>query len=111
LPLTALRRAERKAAVPDLSIRILSTEGGVAFDPCSAPPSSTVTWNNQTRQTHQITSGTFSTDPILAGMSSRPDFVIDFQASGTIDYFCTLHENEAGTIVVTPVQPMPPEGD
>ena len=97
--------------MPDLSIRILSTQQGVEFDPCSAAPSSTVTWNNQTKQTHQITSGTFSTNPILAGMSSRPDFVLDYQASGTIDYFCTLHEGESGTIVVTQVQPMPPEGD
>lgn len=97
--------------MPDLSIRILSTQNGVEFDSCSAPPSSTVTWNNKTNQTHQITSGTFSTDPILAHMSSRPDFVIDYQATGTIDYFCTLHEGESGTIVVTAVKPMPPEGD
>jgi plastocyanin len=95
--------------MPDFSIRISSTDTGVKFDPLSAPPSSCISWNNTTSETHQITYETFSTEPILAGMSSRPDYVIDANASGTITYFCTLHEGESGTIDVEQAVPMPPE--
>lgn len=95
--------------MPDFSIRIIDTSQGVTFDPLSAPPSSCITWNNCTSETHQITAGTFSSDPILAGDSSRPDYVIAGDASGTITYYCTLHENESGTIDVEQAVPMPTE--
>ena len=95
--------------MPDFSIRITATHEGVKFDPLSAPPSSCITWDNTTGETHQITYQTFSTEPILAGMSSRPGYVIDGSATGTITYYCTLHENESGTIDVEQAVPMPTE--
>jgi plastocyanin len=95
--------------MPDFSVRILATSEGVKFDPLTAPPSSCITWNNTTDETHQITYQTFSTDPILAGMSSRPGYVIDAGASGALTYYCTLHENESGTIDVEGPVPMPTE--
>jgi plastocyanin len=95
--------------MPDFSIRIFDTGEGVKFDPLSAPPASCITWNNTTNDTHQVTYQTFSTDPILAGMSSRPDYVIDATATGTITYFCTLHEGESGTIDVVGPVPMATE--
>lgn len=97
--------------MPDLSIRILSTDKGTEFDPCSAPPGALITWDNETNQSHQIAVGSgFRTDKILAGLSSRPGYIIDIDASGTINYNCTEeNHNETGTIVVTEVKPMPPE--
>ncbi len=97
--------------MPDFSVRILSTPQGVKFDDLSAPPGSIVNWNNTTKDPHQITYQTFSTDPIPAGKSSRPDFVIDTSASGTLTYYCTMHEGESGTIQVQAPQPMPPESE
>ncbi len=95
--------------MPDFSVRIVDTSQGVKFDSLSAPPSSCISWNNTTGKTHQITEGTFSTDPILAGQSSRPDYVIAGAATGSITYYCTLHENESGTIEVVQAVPMPTE--
>ena len=95
--------------MPDFSIRIIDTSQGVKFDSLSAPPASCVSWDNTTSETHQVTHGTFSTDPILAGDSSRPDYVIDPSATGAITYYCTLHENESGTIEVVQAVPMPTE--
>jgi plastocyanin len=95
--------------MPDFSIRILKTDEGVKFDPLSAPPTACITWNNTTPDTHQITYETFSSDPILAGMSSRPGYVIDAAATGTLTYYCTLHDDESGTIDVEQAVPMPTE--
>ncbi len=99
--------------MPDFSIRILPSNGGAVFDPMSVPPGSNVTWNNLTNQTHQITAGVFSTDPIgpvgMPNSSSRPDFVIGPSATGPIPYACTLHENESGTIEIDAVQNIPTE--
>ena len=97
--------------MPDFSVRILSTPSGVKFDELSAPPGAGVTWDNTTNQKHQITYQTFSTNPIAPGDSSRPAYYIATDATGTITYYCTLHENESGTIAVTQVQPMEPEPD
>jgi plastocyanin len=95
--------------MPDFSVRIIDTSQGVKFDPISAPTSSCISWNNCTSEPHQVTEGTFSTDPILAGDSSRPDYVIDPTATGTITYYCTMHEGESGTITVEVPAPMPTE--
>lgn len=99
--------------MPDFSIRILPSNGGAVFDPMSVPPGSSVTWNNLTGQTHQITSGTFSTQPIgpkgTPTSSSRPDFEIAPSATEPIAYACTLHENESGTIGIDVVQNLPTE--
>lgn len=99
--------------MPDFSIRILPSNGGAVFDPMSVPPGSAVTWNNLTSQTHQITSGTFSTQPIgpkgTPTSSSRPDFEIPPSATEPIEYACTLHENESGTIEIEAVQNLPTE--
>jgi plastocyanin len=95
--------------MPDFSVRILDTGHGVQFDPLQAPPNACVTWDNTTGETHQVTAGTFSTEPILEGRSSRPGYVIDPAATGTITYFCTLHEDESGTIDVVQAVPMEPE--
>jgi len=97
--------------MPDFSIRILTTATRTEFDPCSAPPGSLITWDNETDQPHQIAVGTgFTTDVILAGMSSRPSYIIDSSATGTLDYKCVIKDhNEVGTIVVTQVVQMPQE--
>jgi len=97
--------------VPDFSIRILTTSKGTEFDPCSAPPGSLITWDNETDQSHQIAVGTvFTTSEILAGMSSRPSYIIASSATGTLDYKCVIkNHDETGTIVVTPVVQMPQE--
>ena len=97
--------------MPDFSVRILSTDEGVQFDSLTSPPGALVTWDNETNETHQIAVGTtFSTDPILAGLSSRPSYIIPSNATGTIDYKCiTKDHTETGSIVIQQVQPMAPE--
>jgi plastocyanin len=97
--------------MPDFSVRILSTDNGVEFDSLYAPPGGCVTWDNETDETHQIAVGTtFSTDPILARMSSRPSYIIASDATGTLDYKCiTEKHTETGSIVIEQVQQIPPE--
>jgi hypothetical protein len=52
----------------------------------------------------------FSTDPILAGLSSRPSYIIPSDATANIDYKCiTKDHTETGSIVIQQVKPMAPE--
>ena len=100
--------------MPDFSIKIVSAAGGVAtFEPASqaAPLNSLITWNNTTEKTHQVelTDGSFATDPILPGRSSRPDYFIPSTAPSTINYRCKLHTTETGTIAIVAVVNLPPE--
>jgi plastocyanin len=61
-----------------------------------------ISWNNQTTQPHQICTGKGSdktelTDRIAAHGSSGG---YSPQSTGTINYYCCLHDGETGTIEV-----------
>jgi plastocyanin len=89
--------------MPDFSITIT----GGFFSPKSqpVPQFSLVTWNNTTDQTHQVVldDGSFTTNPILAEDSSKPDFYVNQAAPTSIPYHCAIHTAETGEIVVTAV--------
>ncbi|MEA2602210.1 MAG: hypothetical protein QOF89_3202 [Acidobacteriota bacterium] len=87
---------------------------GAVFVPAlqQAPQYSLITWNNTTNETHQpeLYDGSFATDPILPGQSSRPDYYITAASPATIPYRCKLHSGENGAISVIDVVNLPPEG-
>jgi plastocyanin len=111
--------------MPDWSIKIVpsDTGAGAAFepdlqgakqgDPLQAQQDDLVSWNNTTKDSHQIglpndpltgLAEDFVTDPIPAGGSSRPSY--DTAVLGTINYYCLTHPTEPterGTIVVSAV--------
>ena len=108
--------------MPDWSIKIVPSDSGVgaAFvpdlqgyqqgDALPAQQDDLVSWNNTTKDTHRIgllndsatkLAGTFETDPIPAGESSKPSY--DTAQLGTITYYCMIHPKESGTIIVTAV--------
>ena len=105
--------------MPDFSIKIVPVStGGAGFqpdlpgmqpgDPLNVAPSSLISWNNQTNDTHQVEfdDGSYTSNEILPALSSKTDYVAP--ASGSISYHCTRHKGETGSIVVRPVVPMPP---
>ena len=60
----------------------------------------TVTWYNADASTHTVTSttaGTFDSGLLATGGT----YSHAFTAAGTYDYYCTIHPNMKGTIVVT----------
>jgi plastocyanin len=72
-------------------------------EPLKAQLGDLVSWNNQTTQPHQIRVGPlFTTDPIEAGKSSTPGWVVELppKPGDPITYVCTKHNGESGTITV-----------
>ena len=90
--------------MPDLPIRITSAQSGQAkFSPNPQPAQQgdSASWGNETNTTHQIVvqaSPPYDSGPIPAGASSG---IYDCGTLGSINYSCTLHPNEKGTIIVT----------
>ncbi len=75
---------------------------GLSFSPPSftVKVGSTVTWINRDATTHTVTSTTGVFDSGYRG--SGDTFKFTFTQPGTYQYYCTLHTNMKGTIVVTP---------
>ncbi len=105
--------------MPDFSIKIVPAGSGLAGfqpdlpgskvgDPLSVAPNSIVSWDNQTKDTHQIAmaDGSYTSNEILPQLTSKTDYVTP--ASGSISYQCTKHKGETGSIVVQAVVPMKP---
>ena len=94
--------------MPDFSIKI---DGGFSPKSLPVPQFSLVTWDNSTNDTHQVVldDGSFTTDPILGGDSSKPDLYISQAAPTTLPYHCVNHPTtETGEIVVSAVVNLPP---
>lgn len=84
--------------------------------PLQAQVQDIVTWGNQTQDTHQPwpldasghpvpypytgTKANYLSDPIEAGGSSFPQFVVTGTVGQTIFYCCRLHPNERGQIAI-----------
>jgi plastocyanin len=107
--------------MPDWSIKIVSSDNcdGATFDPpvLNTQQDDLVSWNNTTKDTHQIglphdpltgLAEDFVSDPIPANQSSRPGYDTAPQATPedfpvTITYYCLIHPSERGTIIVSAV--------
>ena len=64
------------------------------------PMGTTVTWTNTGKIIHTTTSKDKLWDSAI--MNPGDTFSYAFTEAGTFDYWCTLHPNMLGTIVVTP---------
>jgi len=105
--------------MPDFSIKIVPTNSGLAGfqpdlpgakvgDPLSVAPGSRVSWDNQSKHTHQvaINDGSYTSNEILPQYTSDTDYITP--DSGSVSYHCTKHAGESGSIVVQQVVPLPP---
>ena len=88
-------------------------------DPLQAGNADIISWNNRTDDSHQPVAldpktgkplseadakaqGLYLADVIPAYQSSRPGYVTVASTTGnvTINYICSLHQDESGTIIV-----------
>jgi plastocyanin len=69
-------------------------------DPIHIKAGQTITWTNKDHEPHDVTSfaGGFSSGPFAFGTSYR----FTPTRSGTYHYFCTLHPDMHGVLVVRP---------
>lgn len=98
------KQAESTAA-PTLktSAVVLPTTGlvnirGSAFDPAvlKVKQGTTITWINNDSVPHQIKASPFSSDSLKKGQS----FSYTFNNVGNFDYFCSIHPQMKGLIIV-----------
>ena len=81
----------------------LVTLGASSFSPASVSvfPGGTVTWNNSSGVTHNVTFSSASAPANIpnhsTGSSAR-----DFPTAGTFNYQCTLHSGMTGRVTVVP---------
>ena len=80
-----------------------SLPNGLSFSPLSFPvkAGTTVTWINRDPVSHTVTS---TLTPTLFGsptMLSGDTFKFTFAQPGTYEYYCVIHPNMKGTIIVT----------
>jgi len=98
------------------------TTDAFAPNPLNINVGDTVTWTNKDSVAHTVTSGTGNSDPNKGQeFDSSPNFTPlvnpgktfswTFEKAGTFQYFCALHENMKGTVVVSEGggQPTPQE--
>lgn len=88
------------------------TTDAFAPNPLNINVGDTVTWTNKDSQPHTVTSGTGNSDPNKGQeFDSSPNlqpiltpgmtFSWTFEEAGEFQYFCVLHENMKGTVVVS----------
>lgn len=72
----------------------------MAYNPVSitVPANTNVTWTNNDDSPHTVTSNTglFTSGMLNKGMT----FSYKFTSAGIFQYYCTLHPNMTGTIIV-----------
>jgi plastocyanin len=75
------------------------------YDPATVEinPGDTVTWTNVAARNHTVTAedGSFDSGEITVGQH----FAITFNAPGTYAYYCTIHDNQRGTVRVRGASP------
>jgi plastocyanin len=90
----------------------MGAKGATAFspNPINVKVGGTVTWTNKDTQAHTVVSGTGSTDPskgkvfdsgLTTLIQPGKSFSHTFTAAGTIPYFCEIHPNMVGKVIVT----------
>lgn len=72
----------------------------LAFEPqtITAPAGTEVVWTNTGQLPHTVTADDFSSDALTTGQTFRQAFT----DAGTIEYFCAIHPNMTGRVVVEP---------
>jgi plastocyanin len=86
---------------PPNLLTITITNGVYSPNPLAVKVGQSVNWLNMDAFAHTATdSGVFDTGSIAP--TSAHDVPVPFTTAGTYNYRCTLHANEAGSIVVTP---------
>jgi len=100
VPLAGLGRLIQNEDVQaaDVSVTIMNFK----FDPTplTIPVGTSVVWTNQDTAPHTATSdtkGIFDTGMLQKGQSGK----ITFNTAGTFTYFCAVHPNMHGTVIVT----------
>lgn len=85
-----------------------STMGDKAFSPNPAEvnPGESVTWTNDDSQIHTATSGAVGAEDsgkvFDSGiLSPKATFDFKFDQAGEVDYYCTLHPQMVGKVVVS----------
>jgi plastocyanin len=85
-----------------------STLGDKAYSPNPAEikAGETVTWTNDDSQIHTATSGTVGTEDSgtvfdSSILSPKATFDFKFDQAGEYDYYCTLHPQMVGKVVVS----------
>lgn len=78
------------------------TLGAASFDPASVSitRNGTVTWNNTSGVTHNVTFGSQSGAPSSIGDHMSGSNQRSFFTAGTFNYSCTLHGGMNGTVTV-----------
>lgn len=90
----------------------MGAKGSQAFspNPINVKVGGTVTWTNKDTQAHTVVAGTGSTDPnkgkvfdsgLTTLIQPGKTFSHTFTAAGTIPYFCEIHPNMVGKIIVS----------
>jgi len=79
-----------------------------SFQPASVEVAAgdTVTWSNDDTEGHTVTAidGAFNSGVMTVG----DEFSMSFDTPGTFDYFCAIHPEMTGMVVVTEPDPEPP---
>lgn len=87
----------------------VSRPGCEKTDKCYIPsvitiaPGEQVTWLNEDSAFHSVTSGSYESPTELFDsgyLDPSESYTLDFDESGTFDYFCTLHPWMKGQVVV-----------
>jgi plastocyanin len=73
---------------------------GFAFEPTDLRVNvgTTVTWTNNDPTPHTVTGEGFDTGPLDQNASGT----VTFESASTFDYFCAIHPNMQGRVVVAP---------
>lgn len=83
------------------SVKIVGKNGKYAFDPAklTVKVGTQVVWMNDSGAVHTVTSdtGVFNTD----NLADKQTFKVIFTRPGTYPYYCNIHTNMTGTIIVT----------
>jgi len=89
---------------PGATTSAVAITSAFAFEPAQVTVSrgATVTWTNTSGTTHTITSGSPDkpTNKFNRAVEAGKTFAVTFADSGTFDYFCSIHQQMRGTVVV-----------
>jgi plastocyanin len=121
VPISSLAPAYAATVTADIKSGSSSlTDDAFAPNPIEAAVGDTVTWTNRDSTPHTVTSGTagtpdgnFDSSPNFNPlMPPQGTFSHTFEEEGEFPYYCALHPNMIGTVVVsagtTPPPPPPP---
>ena len=91
-------------SIEGVKVSIVDNSGSNSYDPSpiEVKAGDTVTWVNDDSSRHTVTSGNGTPDGTFDSNMLRQDetFSFVFDREGEFPYYCTLHPNMKGTVVV-----------